>query len=58
MDIQICVKPITRSGSKQKSSCDKVKSSVPQGMVLTPLLFLILIADIDNNTNECLFFLL
>ena len=38
---------ISVNGIKSKPS--NVKSSVPQGTVLGPILFLILIADINNN---------
>ena len=35
-----------------KSQLSKVISSVPQGTVLAPLLFFILISDIDKNTEN------
>ena len=39
--------------NKSKSDETKVRSSVPQGTVLAPLLFIILINDIDSDIREC-----
>ncbi|XP_069177167.1 uncharacterized protein [Procambarus clarkii] len=52
MDIQFPVKQNTKRNNKTKSSSSTVKSSVPQGIILVPLLFLIFISDIDKNRYQ------
>ena len=53
LENRTCLTKISRNGTLTKSSIAKLTIDTPQGSVLGPLLFLIMINNIHLNLSEC-----